>query len=152
LAGFNRRYGAIDKRRIDRRQSSEMQLNDARLCLDCQEVHDLDHCPSCGSESFAFLTRWVKVEAAVPTRRPLPAPVERTERLEAYRKLLGTEDEPKPPRAGRVLARGAMGLAILGAARLLWRAAAPGAFRRKPSTTDESSRTDADDGGGGAQT
>ena len=36
-----------------------MRLMNARLCLDCEEVHDEQHCPICSSESFAFLTRWV---------------------------------------------------------------------------------------------
>ena len=36
-----------------------MRLVNARLCLDCEEVHEEQHCPICGSESFAFMTRWV---------------------------------------------------------------------------------------------
>jgi pterin-4a-carbinolamine dehydratase len=34
-----------------------MRLDDARLCLDCEEIHEEQECPSCGSEAFAFLTR-----------------------------------------------------------------------------------------------
>ena len=36
-----------------------MRLAVARLCLDCEEVHDGDRCPVCGSETFAFLKKWV---------------------------------------------------------------------------------------------
>jgi hypothetical protein len=36
-----------------------MQLRTARVCLDCEEVHDAQQCPTCASETFAFLTRWV---------------------------------------------------------------------------------------------
>jgi hypothetical protein len=36
-----------------------MKLGEARLCLDCDEVHDSQQCPICTSESFAFITRWV---------------------------------------------------------------------------------------------
>ena len=39
-----------------------MQLRDARLCLDCEELHDSQQCPTCASESFAFLTRWVPAD------------------------------------------------------------------------------------------
>ncbi len=40
----------------------------ARLCLDCEEVHDGQQCPVCASETFAYLTRWV----AAPERRSKP--------------------------------------------------------------------------------
>ena len=60
-----------------------MQLHVARLCLDCEEVHDANVCPRCTSESFAFLSRWIPVperrtrpraEEAIP-RAPVPPPV-----------------------------------------------------------------------------
>ena len=109
-----------------------MRLMNARLCLDCEEVHDQQHCPTCSSESFAFLTRWVTpsdtvtAEASPRTNRP-PDVVDRREQLErreqvdAYRQILN----PPPPSAKRnkMVARGALGLALLGVARLLWRAA-----------------------------
>jgi RNA polymerase subunit RPABC4/transcription elongation factor Spt4 len=34
-------------------------LTTARLCLNCEEVHDAQGCPLCASETFAYLTRWV---------------------------------------------------------------------------------------------
>ena len=55
-----------------------MQLNVARLCLDCEEVHDAQRCPVCASETFAYLTRWVpRIEtrtAPQPAARPLVVP------------------------------------------------------------------------------
>ncbi len=85
-----------------------MQLRNARLCLDCEEVHDAAHCPVCASESFAFITRWVPspsgeaspAGAGVPPvpaarvqpreRPPQVQPVEPVsqETLDTYRQLL----------------------------------------------------------------
>jgi hypothetical protein len=105
-----------------------MHLGVARLCLDCEEVHEGDHCPACGSESFTFLARWVKVstrpgpqEAARPPRQAAPA--ERAEQVEAYRQLL--DGERRRVAASRMVARGAFGLAMVGLARLAWRAVTP---------------------------
>ena len=49
-----------------------MQLRTARVCLDCEELHDAQTCPVCASEVFAFLTQWVPVEErrAEPRRGP----------------------------------------------------------------------------------
>ncbi len=102
-----------------------MRLMNARLCLDCEEVHDQQHCPICSSESFAFLTRWVTpsdtvtAEPSPKASRP-PDAVGRREQVDAYRQILN----PEPPAAnrGRLVARGALGLALLGVARMLWRA------------------------------
>ena len=47
-----------------------MQLRIARLCLDCEEVHDGQSCPICASESFAYLTRWVPVQERRQAQRP----------------------------------------------------------------------------------
>jgi hypothetical protein len=102
-----------------------MRLMNARLCLDCEEVHDEPHCPICGSESFAFLTRWVSPSdtvAAEPSPRATrpPDPVDRREQVDAYRQIL---NPPQPPlKRGRLVARGALGLALLGVARMVWRA------------------------------
>ena len=40
------------------------------MCLDCEEVHDAQHCPVCASETFAYLTNWVPA----PERRARPRP------------------------------------------------------------------------------
>lgn len=39
-----------------------MQLNSARLCLepDCNEVHDLQWCPKCGSTEWFPIESWIK--------------------------------------------------------------------------------------------
>ena len=107
-----------------------MKLVNTRLCLDCEEVHEDQHCPVCGSESFAFMTRWVTpsdtvaAETARQTRPPdgveRRQQLARREQVDAYRQILN----PAPPaRRGRVVAGGALGLALIGVARMLWRAA-----------------------------
>jgi hypothetical protein len=51
-----------------RLQGNVMQLTVARLCLDCEELHDSQQCPRCASEAFAYLTNWVPRIA--PHHRP----------------------------------------------------------------------------------
>ena len=86
-----------------------MRLMNSRLCLDCEEVHDQQHCPICGSESFAFLTRWVTpsdtVAAAEPAPRATRPPdaVDRREQVDAYRQILNPT--PTPPTRGRLVAQ-----------------------------------------------
>jgi hypothetical protein len=93
-----------------------MQLRNARLCLDCEEVHDGQQCPSCASETFAFITRWVPA----PERRGRPRPPEPSapEELQAYRMMLEPE---RSPAGWKVLQRGAVGLALFGLAGWLWK-------------------------------
>jgi len=95
-----------------------MQLRNARLCLDCEEVHDAQQCPACASESFAFITRWVPV----PERRARPRTAEPEDReaLDTYRELL-TPDTVKRSRGWKVAKGGAVGLAAFGIAGWLWR-------------------------------
>jgi hypothetical protein len=98
-----------------------MRLDDARLCLDCEEIHADQECPSCGSEAFAFLTRWVKpTSPPEATARPEP-PVNRrparstsdAEHLEAWRRIV----EGTPPAGrSRALTHGLLGLAAMGLA------------------------------------
>jgi RNA polymerase subunit RPABC4/transcription elongation factor Spt4 len=107
-----------------------MKLINSRLCLDCEEVHEDQHCPVCSSESFAFMTRWVTPSdtAAAETARQTRPPegVERRQQLakreqvDAYRQIL---NPTQPARRGRMVAGGALGLALIGVARMLWRAA-----------------------------
>ena len=57
-----------------------MQLRSARLCLNCEEVHDAQTCPVCASENFTYLTRWVpagKRPAGRPPRIVTPTRMER---------------------------------------------------------------------------
>ena len=51
-----------------------MQLRNARLCLDCEEIHELQQCPTCASETFVYLARWIPVEERRARRRVRPAP------------------------------------------------------------------------------
>jgi hypothetical protein len=91
-----------------------MQLRTARLCLDCEEVHESQQCPVCASETFAFLSHWVPA----PERRTRPRPPS-MEQAVAYRRLL-TADARKP-KAMRLLKQGALGLAAVSIARYVWR-------------------------------
>lgn len=103
-----------------------MKLDEARLCLDCEEVHENQVCPICSSEAFAYLTRWVQPSSSerVRERRPdapaTPHEPRTREQLEAYRQLLS--DTPSRSKSGLV-AKGAIGLAALGLAGWAWRAA-----------------------------
>jgi hypothetical protein len=77
-----------------------MQLREARLCLDCEELHTDDRCPVCASDAFAFVMRWVPPsERKSRPRRPPPAPSRRL----------------------RWMTGGATGLALLATARWLSR-------------------------------
>jgi hypothetical protein len=54
-----------------------MQLTVARVCLDCEEIHESQQCPVCASETFAYLTRWIprlEPRAAKPPPRPILTP------------------------------------------------------------------------------
>ena len=99
-----------------------MKLDVARLCLDCEEVHERQHCPSCGSEVFAFLTRWIE-PAAEPrpegrrVRPRAPEPQPSPEHVEAYRELLHGER----PRRGGLMAKSVLGLAAFSLAGWAWR-------------------------------
>jgi hypothetical protein len=94
-----------------------MQLRNARLCLDCEEVHDSQQCPLCASETFAYITRWVPA----PERRQKPRsnePPPSPETLDTYRELLNVgQDSP----GWRLVKRGAVGLALFGVAGWMWR-------------------------------
>jgi hypothetical protein len=90
-----------------------MRLSDARLCLDCEEVHDQDRCPVCASESFAFIKRWVNTPGK--HGRPIEADKDRTETIATYRALLSGNGE-RPMTTAQLLRGGAVGLAVLGAA------------------------------------
>ena len=95
-----------------------MQLRSARLCLDCDEVHDAQQCPSCASESFAFMTRWVPVPDR-SQKRPPPVEASSPEALGAYREMLSPEENQGG--RWRTIRRGALGLALFGIAGWMWR-------------------------------
>jgi hypothetical protein len=80
-------------------QQMRMQLRVARLCLDCEEIHDSRQCPVCASETFAYLSRWVPT----PERRERPRPNAAT---------------PPQPRSRKVaIGFGVAGLGLVAAAR-----------------------------------
>ena len=113
-----------------------MKLNTARLCLDCDEVHDEAQCPVCASESFAFIKRWVKA----PEARAHAAEVNesRVERAATYRALLAANNESNTTK--RLVRGGVVGLAVLGAAGwLLQRNAAAKNRNDQADKPDESS-------------
>jgi len=88
-----------------------MQLHVARLCLDCQEVHDGKTCPICGSESFAYISRWIPApERRLKPRAAEPAPPQ----AELYRQLLASDRAQ--PAVALWLKRGVFGLAAVSAA------------------------------------
>jgi hypothetical protein len=85
-----------------------MQLRNARLCLDCEEVHDAQQCPACASEMYAPITRWVQA----PERRTRSRTEPSSSRAEIYRALI--DGEKRPSRTRRLLKGGAVGVAALG--------------------------------------
>jgi hypothetical protein len=96
-----------------------MQLRNARLCLDCEDVHDAQQCPMCASETFAFITRWVPA----PERRGRPRAPEPASpgELQAYRLMLEQEQPPATAPGWKMVKRGALGLALFGVAGWIWR-------------------------------
>src|SRR5258706_4172816 len=87
-----------------------MQLHIARLCLDCEEIHDQPTCPVCTSESFAFISRWIPA----PERRVRPREIAPPETVDAYRQLLDANRETSA--TTRWVRRGVLGLAAVGMA------------------------------------
>ena len=73
-----------------------MQLRVARLCIDCEEVHDALQCPVCASETFEYVTRWVPTHERRAHKRPPPPP------------------PSPPPSKSRIVGYGILGLGIVG--------------------------------------
>jgi hypothetical protein len=113
-----------------------MQLRTARLCLDCEEVHDAQRCPVCASETFTFITRWVPA----PERRRRPRTTSSPE-AEVYRRLVSGELSPSPAR--RILKQGVVGLTAIGLVGLFW----PRKSNQTSSTLPGTMTPDTGDGG-----
>ena len=98
-----------------------MHLSVARICLDCQEIHEDDRCPVCTSEAFGFITRWVKLDAT-PRASEEKERVLTSTKLEDYRQILN----PTPQRAPTAgwLRKGGLVVAAGVLARLGWHLAA----------------------------
>lgn len=106
-----------------------MQLRTARLCLDCEEVHDELHCPLCASDAYTYLSRWVptperdrgdrdrdrgRERDRIPTRRPAPP---RPPEYDAYRQIVRGPEAAEKGR-GRPWVRALVGLGAAGVAGL----------------------------------
>ena len=96
-----------------------MQLRSARLCLDCEEVHDANVCPSCASETFTYMTRWIP--APERRRRPRPATSPEAEMLRTLITKEAAAPAPAPANGRRFLKQGVVGLTALGLAGWLFR-------------------------------
>ena len=106
-----------------------MKLPNARLCLDCDEVHDEPHCPVCASESFAFIKRWL----TSPERGRTPVTnEERIEKAATYRALLAAD--PEPTLSKRLLRGSVASLAVLGAAGWILQKSAAGKRKADPGS------------------
>jgi hypothetical protein len=112
-----------------------MQLRDARLCADCDEVHDAQQCPHCASERFSYLSRWVPLPPDRMRARPTTSP-----EAEVYRQLINPENS-QPSRG--ILRHGLMGVAAAGVLGWLWQSASR-ARTPKPTDGNERPRRDAD--------
>jgi hypothetical protein len=93
-----------------------MQLRDARLCADCDEVHDGQHCPHCASERFTFISRWVPLPDGHARPRAETSP-----EAEAYRRLVEETPETTRSRLAKVVTNGVVGLAAVGIVGWLWK-------------------------------
>jgi hypothetical protein len=89
-----------------------MELRTARLCLDCEEVHAEQKCPTCASESFAYLTRWVPVADRPQVKRTAPTPA-------------APETATTPGLGLRWARRGVVGVALVAISQWLWRNSRP---------------------------
>ena len=102
-----------------------MELSKARLCLDCEDVHDEASCPVCGSDLYAYLSRWVPAPEGGQRPRPASSP-----EAEVYRELL-TDAAPAPVSSNRrILKRGLLGLTAVGLAGWAWRTSRSAASKR----------------------
>jgi hypothetical protein len=110
---------------VSRREGLRLDLCKARLCLDCEDVHEDARCPVCGSDSFAYLSRWVP--APEGGRRPRPAS---SAEAVVFQELL-TEEGAKAPTDRRFLKRGLLGLTALGLAGWAWRTSRDAATKRE---------------------
>jgi hypothetical protein len=118
-----------------------MKLRIARLCLDCEEIHDAQKCPICASEAFAYLTRWVPVPDSADRPKPAPASVESQPRVDRERREK-TATPAAPSSRWRLIVPGMVGVGVLGLAGWLWRGSAKDtAPRERKRPTEEESVT-----------
>ena len=111
-----------------------MQLRIARLCLDCDEIHDAQQCPVCASEMFAYMTRWVPAPERRQVPRETPSP-----RADVYAAL--TDEKGRPSTRGRLLKGGVVGLTAVGLVGWFMRNPRAAVAEKPPKNTDN---TDSD--------
>ena len=97
-----------------------MKLNNARLCLDCDEIHEESHCPQCASESFGFIKRWVPAAERRARQREPEIDGAHRETISTYKELLAASEAPRF-RTWKLVRDGAVSLALIGAAGWVWR-------------------------------
>lgn len=110
-----------------------MRLDDARLCLDCEEIHEEQVCPACGSEVFAFLTRWIqstspaKVAKAPPPAATHARAAQAAEQLAVWRQITDGQSSPAGTsgRGKKIVTRSLLGLAAMGIASWAWAKTSP---------------------------
>ena len=104
-----------------------MRLDDARLCLDCEEVHDQQMCPACGSEAFGFIRRWIRSAGESSSARTMPPPQPPRdnprrppdrEQLDAWRQIV--EGRTEGSRGRKLVTGSLLGLAAMGLAGWVW--------------------------------
>ena len=118
-----------------------MQLRNARLCLDCDEIHEDSHCPICAAESFAFIKRWVTAPERRARQRPQEADGTQRETVATYKELLATNEEPRLT-TWQLVRGGAVSLALLGAAGWMWRRNTQQQPRANGSSSNSESASD----------
>jgi len=115
-----------------------MHLSVARLCLDCQEIHDQDRCPVCTSEAFGFMTRWLKVDEGQSQKAIAPQRATQSSKIETYRQIL--QPPARRSKTGRWLRNGGLAFAVGYLARWGWQVASqrsPSPARRPLQPVDE---------------
>lgn len=123
-----------------------VQLRTARLCLDCEEVHDEYRCPVCASDHFSYLTRWVPGPERPARPRPSPPP---PPDVEVYRRLL--RNEPPPAKGGRFFTRALVGAgALAGLASVLLGARGARAHGAREEASDDREAPEEGEAPGGA--
>ncbi len=112
-----------------------MQLHTARLCFNCEDVHDQPICPACGSDSFAYISRWIPASERPARVRERPS----QDTAETYRQLLDTTRQTSG--AKRWMTGGMVGLAAITMAGWAWRRKAATRGEAIASTIDPSDAT-----------
>ena len=97
-----------------------MQLHNARLCLDCDEIHEEPQCPQCASESFGFIKRWVPASERRARQREPEIDGAHRETISTYKELLAANEAPRFS-TWKLVRGGAVSLALIGAAGWVWR-------------------------------